>query len=283
MNPARLSIGQMAQLNHISEQTLRLYDREGLLTPDYTDPETGYRYYTVSQSAQLDIIQTMKLYGMTLKEIKQYFDYSEDADILHLLVTQKDLLQQRIDSLENSMRSIDRRIWNMERLASLPQDSVPFLQYIPARNIYIYKTGENYFDEQSAFHYELMLRELKTHFLNENIPMTDFCNVGTIMRKDAFVNGDFYSDEVFVYMDEDAQLTNIETMPSSMYYCVCSKDMDEELKLLQQLRQNIFDAGYEIVGDYYCEVITDMSFAGELGRKITYMIQIPVHFNESSS
>lgn len=28
----KMTIGQMARMNHISEQTLRLYDREGLLS-----------------------------------------------------------------------------------------------------------------------------------------------------------------------------------------------------------------------------------------------------------
>ena len=38
-----LKIGEMAQLNHVSTQTLRLYDKYKLLEPDYQDPNTGYR------------------------------------------------------------------------------------------------------------------------------------------------------------------------------------------------------------------------------------------------
>ena len=40
-----LSIGQMARLNGLSEQTLRLYDKAGLFSPMYRDAENGYRYY----------------------------------------------------------------------------------------------------------------------------------------------------------------------------------------------------------------------------------------------
>ena len=43
MDLQKLSIGQMAELNHVSEQTLRLYDKEGLLVPRCVDPVTGYR------------------------------------------------------------------------------------------------------------------------------------------------------------------------------------------------------------------------------------------------
>ena len=42
----RLSIGQMARLNHLTIQTLRLYDKLNLLKPAYVDADSGYRYYT---------------------------------------------------------------------------------------------------------------------------------------------------------------------------------------------------------------------------------------------
>ena len=77
MDLEKLTIGQMAELNHVSEQTLRLYDREGLMKPRYTDPATGYRYYHITQSARLDMIQTMKVYGMTLRQIRAALNNSD--------------------------------------------------------------------------------------------------------------------------------------------------------------------------------------------------------------
>lgn len=65
MDLEKLTIGQMAELNHVSEQTLRLYDREGLMKPRYTDLATGYRYYHITQSARLDMIQPMNEYVKT--------------------------------------------------------------------------------------------------------------------------------------------------------------------------------------------------------------------------
>ena len=51
-----LSIGEMAELNNISRQALRLYDRIGLLAPYYVDENTGYRHYDIRQCARLDMI-----------------------------------------------------------------------------------------------------------------------------------------------------------------------------------------------------------------------------------
>lgn len=52
-----LKIGEMAELNHVSTQTLRLYAKNKLLEPQYLDPDTGYRYYTLEQCAKLDLIR----------------------------------------------------------------------------------------------------------------------------------------------------------------------------------------------------------------------------------
>ena len=42
MDLRRLTIGEMAALNHISEQTLRLYDREELLVPLHRDEKARH-------------------------------------------------------------------------------------------------------------------------------------------------------------------------------------------------------------------------------------------------
>lgn len=42
-----LSISELAKLRQVTTETLRYYDRIGLLKPVYVDPETNYRYYSI--------------------------------------------------------------------------------------------------------------------------------------------------------------------------------------------------------------------------------------------
>ena len=42
---------------HISMGTLRHYEQEGILTPEYTDERTGYRYYSTRQFEVLNTIR----------------------------------------------------------------------------------------------------------------------------------------------------------------------------------------------------------------------------------
>lgn len=60
MDIRKLTIGQMAKLNHISAQTLGLYDRKRPIRPAYEDKTTGYRYCHIGQSARFVVRMPLK-------------------------------------------------------------------------------------------------------------------------------------------------------------------------------------------------------------------------------
>ena len=164
MDLQRLTIGQMAELNHVSEQALRLYDREGLLKPQYTDAATGYRYYHITQSAKLDLIQNMKVYGMTLRQIREVLDNNDAAALQRLLTEQAGRVSERIEQLVRSRSAIMRTIENYKRYEAMPKGGEIFLEFIPERCIYRYSCDVNYFDQDETG-YEYMLRQLKKHLV----------------------------------------------------------------------------------------------------------------------
>ena len=64
-----LTIGEFSRLGRVSAKTLRYYDRIGLLNPGYVSPESGYRYYEVSQLRDMLLISKLKQYQFSLPEI----------------------------------------------------------------------------------------------------------------------------------------------------------------------------------------------------------------------
>ena len=48
--------GEMARLHNISKQSLLHYDKIGLFKPNKVHSKTGYRYYTLDQFEDLDVI-----------------------------------------------------------------------------------------------------------------------------------------------------------------------------------------------------------------------------------
>lgn len=77
-------IGEVAKIYHMSVGTLRHYEQMGLLQPEYTDPATGYRYYSVRQFEQLPLTLECK-YVRTTEEgniIGEIVNISADERIL---------------------------------------------------------------------------------------------------------------------------------------------------------------------------------------------------------
>ncbi|MCM3675409.1 MerR family transcriptional regulator [Peribacillus simplex] len=62
----------MAKLRSVTVDTLRHYDKIGLLKPYHIDPETGYRYYSISQYEVLGTIKELRRIGFSLGKIKQF-------------------------------------------------------------------------------------------------------------------------------------------------------------------------------------------------------------------
>ena len=277
MDLQKLSIGQMAELNHVSEQTLRLYDKEGLLVPRCVDPVTGYRYYHIIQSAKLDLIQNMKVYGMTLRQIRSFLDSNDPAALRALLTEQADSIEERIRQLRRSQSAITRTLDNYRRYEAMPRNGEIFLEYIPERRIFRYSCDVNYFDQDESG-YEYMLRQMKTNLVANNMPLSYFTNIGTIIRREHLVPDALFSNEVFLFVDEDDSSQAMETLPAASYLCLCSDEFSMEAAYVRRLLDYVQTRGCEIAGDYICEVVVDFPMLDFDRRRMFYKAQIPVRF-----
>lgn len=277
MDLQKLSIGQMAELNHVSEQTLRLYDKEGLLVPRCVDPVTGYRYYHIIQSAKLDLIQNMKIYGMTLRQIRSFLDSNNPAALRALLTEQADSIEERIRQLRRSQSAITRTLDNYRRYEAMPRNGEIFLEYIPERRIFRYSCDVNYFDQDESG-YEYMLRQMKTNLVANNMPLSYFTNIGTIIRREHLVPDALFSNEVFLFVDEDDSSQAMETLPAASYLCLCSDEFSMEAANVRRLLDYVQTRGCEIAGDYICEVVVDFPMLDFDRRRMFYKAQIPVRF-----
>ena len=277
MDLQKLSIGQMAELNHVSEQTLRLYDKEGLLVPRCVDPVTGYRYYHIIQSAKLDLIQNMKIYGMTLRQIRSFLDSNDPSALRALLTEQADSIEERIRQLRRSQSAITRTLDNYRRYEAMPRNGEIFLEYIPERRIFRYSCDVNYFDQDESG-YEYMLRQMKTNLVANNMPLSYFTNIGTIIRREHLVPDALFSNEVFLFVDEDDSSQAMETLPAASYLCLCSDEFSMEAANVRRLLDYVQTRGCEIAGDYICEVVVDFPMLDFDRRRMFYTAQIPVRF-----
>ncbi len=105
-----LSIGELARIRDINVQSLRYYEKLGILIPAYINPESGYRYYSPDQIMVLDTIILCIELGIPLKGLKNYVDQDGQLEFERLLKDGRKLAKEKIRKIESNIDSIDRTL-----------------------------------------------------------------------------------------------------------------------------------------------------------------------------
>ena len=108
------TVGEMAKLSNISKQTLIFYDRKGVFSPNYVDPDNGYRYYSADQLELLDNILILKEMGLSLEEIKSFMENRSVELALSLMREQKQKMEQRMERIWKLQKKLDDKIEVLE-------------------------------------------------------------------------------------------------------------------------------------------------------------------------
>lgn len=144
MKNNRLLIGQMAKLNHTTLATLRHYDKVGILSPVYVNPETGYRYYDVQQCLVFHMIQHHKALNMSLKEIKEILRRN-DYDFLEQIYKKKlDEVNQALAEFEFRKEELERMMKGADHFCHRPPNGFIQMGFITAEYVYEKKAVRNY-------------------------------------------------------------------------------------------------------------------------------------------
>jgi DNA-binding transcriptional MerR regulator len=268
----KISIGKMAKLNQVTVQTLRYYDKIGLLKPMITDDASHYRYYAINQCARLDMIQYMKSLGMSLETIKAQFDHGDIHGVDEILSFQEKWIHEKLKELQDMQKAVSHYRENIARYIKAPKSGQINLEYIEARRVFSYDAGINFY-ESTIDTWEYMIRGLKKQVTIQHLPMVKFCNVGSILRKSLLEKRSFYSTEIFIFVDEEEETT--ELLPAGDYLTVHFDDFYKEVDYGNMLLDYIKEHHYEIVGDYICEVVVELPLFEEK-RNMFIKVQIPV-------
>jgi DNA-binding transcriptional MerR regulator len=104
-------IGEFSQLARVSRRLLQYYDQQGLLTPAWVDPASGYRYYSARQLIRLNRILALKELGFSLDDIAQMLRADiADADIQALLLAKRAEVERTIQEDLQRLRQIEVRL-----------------------------------------------------------------------------------------------------------------------------------------------------------------------------
>lgn len=130
------SVGEAAAIVHTTSETLRHYDRIGLVKPSIKDKWTNYRYYTDEDIVRLNTIRALQLMDLPLKEIKKVLEYDSLEEILSFLNIAEKKADEKIEALQYSKSKIKAAKADYERKLQMRETaSGIFIKEFPERII----------------------------------------------------------------------------------------------------------------------------------------------------
>lgn len=122
-----MKIGEVAKRSGIGVETIRFYEREGLLLEPERRP-SGYRQYDEATVERLEYIRYAKELGFTLAEIKELlelsFAHSNCEHIRQRADAKITAIEQKIRSLQHMKRSLSKIVERCRKRNSLDDCSL---------------------------------------------------------------------------------------------------------------------------------------------------------------
>ena len=271
-----ISITEMAKLRNISTETLRHYDRIDLLKPVHVDPDTGYRYYSITQYEKIGTIRELKNLGMSLREIKEYFDNRNVESSRILLTEQKKKIDEQIDKLIRIRQEINAKIDFLDIVRTTDLNDEIRIKHFKARQ-YVYFNRTVSDDIELSYDSVSLERVLSKSKQSMPIFATNRYG-GLVSRADILKNVKPLSDKMIILYDgeEDVDECNIIEAPEGDYLCMFYVgnfwNREESIeKMLTYMKEN----DLVLAGDVLQMQWVDFAITDNLDD-ISYEFQIPV-------
>lgn len=171
MSKGVFTISAFAKYSRTTKDTLLHYDRKGLMSPEIRG-ESGYRYYSPSQLATMNVIRTMQEMGLSLTQIKELIDSRnpENFDVTFDLQIAK--INEKIEELMNSRDLLKTLNHNIQEGLKVDEKSLS-IQHLPEATMFLgkendYSDGKSDYDALNIF-YEEMHEEYPKLSLNHPV------------------------------------------------------------------------------------------------------------------
>lgn len=220
------SVGEAARAVHTTSETLRHYDRIGLVKPSRKDEWTNYRYYTEQDIVRLNTVRALQMMDLSLQEIKKVLDYDDLEKIVSFLARAEQKADEKIAALQYSKSKIQAAKADYEqKLRGQEQLSGTVVKEIPERVILLSDTLEeptldNLWNYLSHF-YEKVTPALEAQFSFEDLA------------------GIYTEDEVtrlFAVCTRYVDIEGLRVLPKGRYLCAGCTEENRAQTLRELLR-----------------------------------------------
>lgn len=266
----------MARLNHTTLATLRHYDKVGILSPVYVNPETGYRYYDVQQCLVFHMIQHHKALNMSLKEIKEILRRN-DYDFLEQIYKKKlDEVNQALAEFEFRKEELEWMMKGADHFCHRPPNGFIQMGFITAEYVYEKKAVRNYvLEDIGSVSYDASSIEgqlLKSGFTEGylNFPFVT-------LSLDDIKHQRYRTEKLgIIVQGKNRKIAGVEQLPSSTSVFVYFEDFSKLCIYAEQVIAFCHAHNYTPAGDMICRLMGVLHLDDFKKTTEVFRLSIPV-------
>lgn len=257
-------IGEVSKITGISKDTLHFYTKTGLLIPDYIDSENQYRYYSLWNLWQLDIITTCRKLSIPLEKVKQILSFRDNTKIVELLMEYREEALRLSNYYQQVAEDI---LWYGEENRNIISRKAPMV------------IEKKWFDSETVIVGNLKRNEKSYHANLQEVVKDELKNAPSIRRKYGYVldaekinAGEFAKCREYLKIEGRATMKiypqrtyipyPVECMWCSIYIFKMNVLIFALIKWLQEhgetidaiLTEELGLQLFEYISDYYCRV-----------------------------
>lgn len=230
-----LSITQLAKLRKLTSETLRYYDRIGLIKPIYVDPKTNYRYYSIRQYEKLGTIKELRQLGMSIEDILDYFSGRNLKKSIETFHKHQVSLKTEIEEKMRLEKILNKKIDFLKQLDTLPPTNVITQHNFPDRYMITFNKAAGGLNEHA-----FAIAQLEWH-LNEIAPIVASDRIGVYANELILEKNENYTPSYpFIFIEDEVESPLKKVIPGGMYLCMYYQDGE-----LEKYHQS-----FELIKDY---------------------------------
>lgn len=249
-------IGEISRLYGIGVDSLRYYEKIGLLQPERS--ESGYRHYSIREIWKLNIIRDLRKLDFSMEQIARYLENHNVDSTLSLLKEEQQAIEEKIHSLEKLRENVEQRIGSIQAAGKKPLEEICLEAYGERR---CYSIPEGYSEEHEM---DVLIKRL-LNMDKDHLYLIGNTQIGTAISAEAAREQKLRYEAVFV-IDENGE----QILPAGNYLTVTYRgDYRKSKEWMEKLLDYAKEQNLRLRGDFLEILWVDIHVSEETEEHIT--------------
>lgn len=277
-----ITAGEFAKMCQTTRDTLRYYERQGILVPK-KNPVNGYHYYSYAQISSYYFIRTFRSLDCSVGDIKEYLLGGEEVRFDEFVDLQYDRLLKMRRELDRKIHTIagTKRILNQIRIADV---GTPMFR-MQEHPLYLMLTEVESSPATSSGEIE---KDIRRHLNRCDSPEVQAFPMGASIGKEAFMRGDYSYKNVFSFAEmknpeqRSTEVKSCETMEKNQttltemkpgkYLVAVSRESDGDIsETYEEMKDLLRKEKKELCSDIYILSIVNVIDPNEERKYLKYI------------